>query len=296
MRASEVRDRLRDPGLPTRVGELGFRGDDVADVLSAAAAVGEREDDQALVAILASRVARQLGDFRSTESVDWSGPEAQSGVVPGGVLPMLTLIITAPGVAGFHASRDVPPDISTATLADLGRQVGVHRLTYGQFGLHTQDWLTLVWSGALYQLGRLQFNLQLDVDDHWVLSTHIPASGPLTPASVDASFAAASRFFAAHFPDYPTTDFFCDSWLLDPLLSELLPDSNLAAFQRRWSLDATARPGLEDMLFFVFHRRGEVDLDELLTDTSLRRAFVGVLKSGRSWTGRSGRIRQCADA
>ena len=289
MTPSEVRDQLFDPSLTTRVVELGFSDDDIADVLAAAAAVAERQDDLASVAALADRVGREIGDFNSESDV-WAGPEASSAAVSDGVLPMLTLIMTAPEAADFHASRGIPADVSTATLADLGRQVGVHRQTYGQFGLHTHAWLTLVWSGALYQLGRLQFNLQRDIDDHWVLSTHIPATGPLTPASVDDSLAAAGPFFASHFPEYPATSFYCNSWLLDPQLAELLPGSNLAAFQRRWSLDETVRPGLEDMLFFVFRRRGEVDLGQLPSDTALRRAFVGGLRSGRTWSTRSGRI------
>ncbi len=289
MTPAEVRDRLLDPSLTTRVVELGFSDDDIADVLAAAAAVAERQDDLTSVAALADRVGREIGDF-SSESDVWAGPEASSAAVPDGVLPMLTLIMTAPEAADFHASRGIPADVSTATLADLGRQVWVHRQTYGQFGLHTHAWLTLVWSGALYQLGRLQFNLQLDDDGRWVLSTHIPATGPLTPTSVDDSFTAAGRFFASHFPDYPAATFYCNSWLLDPQLAELLPGSNLAAFQRRWSLDETVRPGLEDMLFFVFRRRGEVDLDRLPSDTSLRRAFLEGLRSGRTWTVRSGRI------
>ena len=35
---------------------------------------------------------------------------------------------------------------------------------------------------VFYRLGRLQFNLQPE-DDGWVLSTHIPRTGPLTPES-----------------------------------------------------------------------------------------------------------------
>lgn len=290
--ASEVGDRLRDPGLPSRVVELGLRGDDVADVLAAAATVSTREDDLASVAVLADRVRRRIGDLRPETADVWAGPEARSAAVPDGVLPLLTLMITAPEIAAFHASRGIPTDISATTLTELGQQVWVHRLTYGEFGLHTHGWLMYTWSGRLHWLGRLQFNLELQADDHWVLSTHIPRAGSLTPAGVNDAFATASRFFATHFPDYPTTEFFCESWLLDPQLSQLLPHSNLAAFQRRWSLDDTVRPGLDDMLFFVFSRRGEVDLDQLPTDTSLRRAFVEVLKAGRSWTVRRGRIPQ----
>lgn len=288
--AEEVRDRLRDPAWPHRLVELGFRDDDVVDALTAAATVADSDDDLASVAVLADRVRRRIGNFAPETDDVWAGPEAKSAAVPGGVLPMLTLMITAPEVAAFHARRGISSEVSTATLADLGQQVRVHRQTYGGFGLHTQGWLALVWSGALYALGRLQFNLQRDVGDHWVLSTHIPATGPLTPGEVDASFAAATGFFATHFPDYPTTHFFCDSWLLDPRLPELAPGSNLAAFQRRWTLDDTTRSGVADLLFFVFGRRDEVDPAELPTDTSLRRVLAAHLRAGHGWTTRTGRI------
>ena len=36
-----------------------------------------------------------------------------------------------------------------------------------------------------------------------MIDTHIPESGPLTPASVDDSFARAREVFARHFADLP---------------------------------------------------------------------------------------------
>ena len=215
---------------------------------------------------------------------------------------MLTLLVTAPEVAAFHATRGIPAEVSTATLADLGQQVWVHRLTYGQFGLHTQGWLTRAWCGALYWLGRLQFELRLleegsgrgQEGPEWVLSTHIPRTGPLTPSSVDAALAAATTFFASYFPDYPTRDFFCESWLLDPQLRTLLPDSNLAAFQRRWNVSGDRQPGDAEVLFFVFNQRELVDPESLPTDTTLRRAMAAWLAAGQHWFVAKGRLPQKA--
>jgi hypothetical protein len=203
-----------------------------------------------------------------------------------GVLPMLALLVTAPEAAACHASRGVPGDVSAATLADLGQQAYVHRLTYGEFGLHTHLWVNLVWSGFLFRLGRLQFNLALEQPDglpEWVLSTHVPADGPLPPATVDESLAMATAFFATHFSDYPARWFHCRSWLLDPTLSEQLPESNLARFQRRWSRYGPAEPGVDDLLFFVFQRRGQVEPTSLPTDTALRRMAADRLVNGRGW-------------
>ncbi|HZA05103.1 MAG TPA: acyltransferase domain-containing protein [Propionibacteriaceae bacterium] len=285
---TDVRGRLGDPDLPDRLRALGFRPDDTADATAAAATVLDRPDHLELVATCADRLATHLGEFTAVGHPDvWSGVP----VDPGGVLPMLTLIATAPDVAAWHARRGIPADISTASLSDLGQQVWVHRLTDGAFGLHTHGWLTIAWSGALYWLGRLQFNLQPG-DDGWVLSTHIPRTGPLTPEAVDESFAAATRFFATYFPEYPTRDFVCSSWLLDPALAAALPHSNLAAFQRRWQLTDERHPGEADVLFFVFGRRGRTELDTLPRDTALRRAILDQLTAGKGWWSVTGRIPQ----
>jgi hypothetical protein len=282
-----VRERLADPTLPAHLHALGFRPDDAHDAERAARRALARSDDLATIATLAERVLNQLGEFTASPPDVWFDAPTD----PDGVLPLLTLVVTAPEVAEWHARRGIPANISAASLSDLGQQVWIHRLTFGRFGLHTHGWLIIAWSGALYWLGRLQFNLQPD-DGGWVLSTHIPRTGPLTPEAVDDSFAAATDFFATYFPDHPTRDFICSSWLLDPALTEALPDSNLAAFQRRWQLTGEGYPGEADVLFFVFGRRDATELDSLPRDTALRKAILDRLTSGKGWSTLVGRIPQ----
>jgi hypothetical protein len=290
----DVRQRLSDPDLPSRAADLGFRDQDIADLMSVVDAVLHSAEDLATV-------TRQAEDVMST--IGRVGPdfESRTADVPAskiggtGSLAMLALLVTAPEAAAFHARRGVPDDITRATLADLGQQVHVHRLTYSEFGLHTHRWVNLVWAGFLFRLGRLQFNLALERLDglpEWVLSTHIPGDGPLLPTDVEDSFGTARAFFAAHFPDYPARWFHCSSWLLDPTLSELLPESNLAAFQRLWSLYGPAESGEEDLLFFVFQRRGQVEPTSLPTDTALRRMAADRLVSGEGWKVFNGKLRR----
>ncbi len=168
----------------------------------------------------------------------------------------------------------------------------MHRATYGRFGLHAQGWLRLVWSGAFLWLGRLQFNLQRDPVDPsygWVLSTHIPPTGPLSPESVDESFETAAELFPRYFPDFPAGRFHCASWLLDPELVAALPaESNMARFGRRWQLYGPEQPGDEDALFFTFRRRGSVDLDLLPRETTLQRLIIDRLRAGDHWRVRHG--------
>lgn len=271
---------------------LGLRPDDLRDALAVADAVAGN-GDQPRVARLAEALRPGIGAVDGSSAVDpWATPDAGPEPYGPGVLPLLALAETAAEVVAWHGRRDIPADVSWGALADLGHQTWVHRATYGSFGLHTHGWLRLVWSGAFLWLGRLQFNLQPDPvqpESGWVLSTHIPPTGPLRPAEVDEAFRAAADFFPRHFPDYPYTRFHCASWLLDPeLVAALPPDSNMARFGRRWTVYGEQRSGDGDALFFTFRRRGDVDLDRLPTDTTLQRVIIDRLRAGQHWQVRHG--------
>lgn len=284
--------------LPERAERLGFRDDDRAGLLAAVQRVLDEPDLLSEIDRRAAVLIDRIGVFDRDGEDPWAGYEPEepgqgaAGAGADGVLPMLALLASVDAVREFHARRGIPDDVSWRSLSDLGQQVFVHRLTYDRFGLHTYGWLRVAWSGALYWLGRLQFNLQRDaVEDGWVVSTHIPRTGPLTPESVDASFAAAVTFFDRHFPEFPATALFCHSWLLDPELSAGLPaDSNMARFQGLWRLRDEGRPADGDALFFTFNRRGDVDLDTLPQDTTLQRLIVKRLRAGEHWRICSGTV------
>ena len=297
----DVRERLAADDLPERLTLLGFRADDRADALAAAAAVLGGPADVAVIQTMAERLAPAIGVIADPwgGSLPWPWrAEGTDSVYGAGVLEMLALVATVDDVRGYHASRGIGSDDSWRALSDLGQQVFVHRLTYDAFGLHTHDWLRVAWSGALYWLGRLQFNLQRDPlgpgaprTSAWVLSTHIPRSGPLTPFEVDASFAAARSFFAEHFAEFDVEAFHCHSWLLDPQLAAALPaTSNMARFQRRWTLAGEPGNGDDDAVFFTFARRPPVDLASLPRDTTLQRAILDRLAAGEHWQVRHGLI------
>ena len=277
---------------PETLARLGLRPRDAADLAAVADRVRQRRDARAEVERLAGWLREGVGTFPGEQQgPSWPGYEPGADPFGVGVLPLLALVATEPDLVAFHRSHDVPAAVTAATLRELGQQVWVHRLTFGTLGLHTYGWLRVTWSGSLYWLGRLQFELALVDGQGQVCSTHIPRSGPLTPGAVDDSFARAAAFFPAHFPDRPLQDFWCSSWLLDPTLAQGLdPASNMARFQSRWRLYGEPMPADEDALFFTFASRGEVDLDELPRETSLQRLVVDRLRAGGHWSSRTGMV------
>ncbi|HKS98506.1 MAG TPA: acyltransferase domain-containing protein [Rugosimonospora sp.] len=217
------------------------------------------------------------------------------------------LLAALPAARENHARRGVPDDASWVALRDFGRQARLGRILYGHPGLAAPGWLALHFRGTIFELGRLQFQrFRLTVDEVRrgipdateelpVLDVHIPASGPLTPARCDASFADAVRFFPRHFPQEPYQFAVCTSWLLDDQLAAYLPaDSNILAFQRRFEL--LPWDGSHDdrsVVEFVFRRPRELSLGEeeialLPQETSLQRGIVRHLRDGGHWRWRSG--------
>jgi hypothetical protein len=211
----------------------------------------------------------------------------------------------------WHADHGVPDQVSWDTLADLGRQIRLFRQRTGRAGLDNQWWLSLHFRGALFALGRLQFNpfrlctgpagplfwydgavLQTMAPEFQrgapALGVHIPQAGPLTVAACDAAFSQAGTFFATHFPEDATNIAVCTSWLLDEQLADYLPaDSNIVSFQRRFSLVPGSRQADSAPFQFVFGKSHEA-AGQIEPRTSLERTLIAHLASGGHWHLRTG--------
>ncbi|MFK4104817.1 acyltransferase domain-containing protein [Streptomyces sp. NPDC019531] len=214
--------------------------------------------------------------------------------------PVYVFVAALPHTHAYHRAHGIPADVTRRTLADLGRNMALHRRRYGRAGVQSPRWLTRHFRGELYQLGRLQFERTrygpwnrrtlgeagLDLPSGTrCLSLHIPEFlGPLSPAACDRSLALAGEFFTRHFAEEPHRAALCHSWLLDPQLKEYLPaDSNILRFQERFRL-APQDPEPEDSepVQFVFGDR-ELPVESLPRRTVVERAVGDHLRAGRHW-------------
>jgi hypothetical protein len=113
-------------------------------------------------------------------------------------------------------------------------------------------------------------------------------SGPLSPAACDASFAAAKPFFDKHFPEQPVRIGVCISWMLDAQLDEYMaPTANIIQFKNRFTPAYIPEPNNRGIQQFVFGML-DAEIDELPQATSLERAVVSHIVSGRNWNGGAG--------
>ena len=196
-------------------------------------------DDRSRIDVLAGRLRAGIGDwFGVWDRAVFAGGEGIDDRLGVGVLPLFALLLTAPDVHAAHRRRGIDAGVSWHTLADLGQQLRVCRRVHGVPNLATGGWLANAWSDGFAWLGRLQVELTRAPDGEVVLGVHIPDTGALRPDEVDATLARARPFFAQHYPEVcPAPRYFeCDSWLLDPQLTRIVPGSNMAHFQRRWRI------------------------------------------------------------
>lgn len=192
-----------------------------------------------------------------------------------------------PHVLELHAERGIDPDVTWATMTDLGLQVANYQHRMGKTGFDGAIWMWEHFRGEVFRLGRLQYNFGTE-DGERVLEVHIPALGPLDPAECDASFAHAKSFFATHFPELEFRHATCTSWLLDDQLQPYLGgNSNIVKFQDRFTLTPGGTPGNDDVLLFVFGYL-PATLDELPQTSSVQRAVVEHIRAGKTWLIRHG--------
>ena len=293
--------------------QLGF---DEADRLDVLAAMPSPERQPTLWELLEHAYQRVRGEVGKIDAgyVSWP-PFPPELVEHERYFWIFVYLAAVPDIRRWHVERGVPEDISWATLADLGRHVRLYRRRNGRLGLDTGFWIALHFRGALYALGRLQFNpyrlltgpagpaFWYDPEDtrpgprsgDSVLGVHIPESGPMDPVSCNRSFAAAAEFFPRLFPEYASRIATCTSWLLDDQLLEYLPaDSNIVRFQKRFKLVPGARDSDDSIFHFVFGKpvaaAGDIE-----PRTTLERAILKHLEDGRHWRMRTGWLELSAE-
>jgi hypothetical protein len=232
-----------------------------------------------------------------SRAVDWPNAPSELGAA-GRYFYVHLFLLALPALLGLHRDLRIPFEVTAATLKDLGAKVAGYREYYDIGGFDRQGWLVRHFRGTLFRLGRLQFDRAvLTIDEYQaesgngpkdgtpVLEVHIPGDGPMTPEACEESFHRARPFFRAHFPQEEYEFGTCRSWLLDPQLTTVLPESsNIVRFQQFWTLFGPTPDCDSDVLEFVFHLPpGTGDLAALPRDTTLQRAIVSHLQTGGHW-------------
>jgi len=175
-------------------------------------------------------------------------------------------------------------------LADIKYKLIECKLVKGIVGTFVASWFVGFFAMRRFCFGRLQFepfkisancklkNLTLKEGDG-VINVHIPRTGTrLDAKSCECAYSAAAEFFKKKYGIPPV--FRCKSWLLFPKHREILnPDSNILAFMNKYEVidQGTYEDYKEIWRLFDMDYTGNPN--ELPCDSSIRRAYIALMKS-----------------
>lgn len=273
----------------------------ISDIDRAEALAARPGRDDGIWPVVARSYCELVGAMGTTGPLsDW--PDLSESGPSGRFAYVWVFVAALPAVRAYHNDRGISPGHSRAILRVIADQMANRRAVFGSGGLHTQNWVTHHFRGAIYALRRLHFERLVvppgpAADDggpnpgDTVLGLHIP-EGRLTPESVDAALAEAAVFFGRHFPEESYEYAMCTSWILDPQLADYLDEAtNILQFQRRFTLrPATGGDDAATVVEFLF-KRPLSQLRSLPRSTTLQRAVADHIESGRAWHFRTGWLR-----
>lgn len=160
--------------------------------------------------------------------------------LPEGMLPVFVLGYMCENALKNYDGRGVDREISLKTLRDINVWLQNYKNLHNEWGIwdFAYSWSFHAYTGDLFHLGRLQFRLEKVLkgvpSGEYGIETHIQQGAPLKTQDCLASFDMAREFFKKHFPEYSPEYFMCDSWLLNPNLEKIAPDSNITRFMKLW--------------------------------------------------------------
>ena len=92
------------------------------------------------------------------------------------------------------------------------------------------------------------------------------------------------------FPEYADKPVYCHSWLLSPLLKDMLPPtSNILRFQEMFDIAPDEKPS-NDVLLWVF-KNPKLPKEDLPEDSSLQRKLKRFLLAGNQFLAGKGYLR-----
>ena len=178
----------------------------------------------------------------------------------------------------LYAQKGISDKIFIDTMKCFSRFMGEHLEQFGHYGFNRGFWTWRQTALLLFRLGALEFEMKT-LEGKNVLSVHIPSDAVMTREGLDASYKWAKEFFAQYFRDFHYENIYCGTWLLAPVLKEMLPEgSKILNFMSDYEIFKT-NPDSQDFMIRVY-KKSYPDLLSLPEDTSLQRAIKKHLLAG----------------
>lgn len=196
---------------------------------------------------------------------------------------IMLLLYIAVEERNHGAWQRYPENIFIKSMLVFTRSVDFAKEALGYETYPKCAWPLIHASGKWFRLGELEFELNTD-NGTLEVHIHIPADAKLTPDALRETFAKEQAFMKEYLPEWASVPHTCESWIMSPMLKELLPEnSRILWFQSLFEIKKYT-PTLRWVLEFVFKleecQHKNVKLEDLREDTSLQRAMKKYILAG----------------
>lgn len=174
----------------------------------------------------------------------------------------------------MYQEKGIPDIIFWDTIKFIPRFMGKHKELYGKNAFTWAWWFPRQISMYEYRIGEYEYEF-IEEDSIKKISLHIPSDANLKSGNIAAVF----PFVQKYYPEYINADIVCDSWLMVPALTGLLPPgSNIVQFQKQFNIKSVD----EDSLAFMdwIYQSRDIAYNDLPENTSLQRKVKEHLLSG----------------
>ena len=197
---------------------------------------------------------------------------------PGGIKMLALQLTAALRTREIYAQKGIDDRIFISTAKSYTRYVNEHLVEFGHYGFDRYWWTWRIIPLKLFRLGVLEFEPEFK-NGKDILSVHIPSDAVMTREGLDTSYKWAVKFFNDHFNDYKYEGIYCETWLLNPVIRDMLPEgSKILNFMADYKILSTD-PESQDFMTLIFKRKYP-DTASLPEDTSLQRAVKKHLLAG----------------
>ncbi len=199
---------------------------------------------------------------------------------PAGVKMLACMLRCACQTHQAYVEKGIPEAVFIDTMKFFSRFVNFHQAVHGFPAFTWGWWVPRQLSLNEFRIGALEYETVEKGADRGI-HVHIASDSDLSPPRLRESYLNARRFFADFFPAYAHADMYCESWMLCPVLAELLPaNSRILAFQRSFDVHKT-EPENDGFMLWVYGRKDTPPTD-LPEHTSLqRRMKTHLLRGGK---------------
>ena len=195
-------------------------------------------------------------------------------------------------VYGEYKKAGIGDDVFVDTMKFCTRFVGEHKQAFGSYGFNQAWWFPRQLAMQEFRIGELEYEF-VDATERRI-DVHIPSDADLEPEQVQKSFEAFRTFMQTYYPSWQEVPWYCDSWMLSPVLEQLLPEtSKILMFQKLFEVESVNYEVME-VLDWVYpgERKADMDYSVLSERTSLQRNMKRFLLDGGKVGWAKGRLRE----